>query len=372
MVRGLTEAGHTVRVVPTQAALAFVGTATWEALSGRPVHADVFSDVPDVPHVRLGQQADLVLVAPGTADLLARAAHGLADDLLTTTLLTARCPVLVAPAMHTEMWQNPATVRNMESIRGDGHTVVGPGSGVLAGGDQGPGRMAEPEEIVEAVAALFGSGPLSGTTVLVTAGGTREPLDPVRFIGNRSSGKMGNAIAVAAARRGATVTLITTVSAPPGRFEVVEVETAEQMAAEVWKRAPDADVAVLAAAVADFRPADPSGSKMARSAGPPEIALEPTPDILRGVAALDDRPFLVGFAAETGPVEEAIAKGKHQRADLLVANDVGRSDSGFGTDTNQVSIVTPDGAVETWPLATKAEVAELLWDRITAMLGAGS
>jgi phosphopantothenoylcysteine decarboxylase/phosphopantothenate--cysteine ligase len=372
LARRFVEAGAEVRSVMTSAATEFLGPQTMAAVTGTQPALDMFGQAVVSPHIEMAQWAEVIVVAPATASSLSRIANGLSEDLLSATVLAARGSLVVAPAMHTEMWQNPSTVRNMELIRSDGHVVVGPGSGALAGGDEGPGRMAEPEEIFDAVAALFEGGPLSGKRVIVTAGGTREPLDPVRYIGNRSSGKMGNAIAMAAARRGASVTLVTTVAAPEGPYEVVAVETAEQMAAEVWGRAADTDVAVLAAAVADFRPADPSGSKMTRSDGPPEIELEPTPDILRGLAALDDRPFLVGFAAETGPVGEAIAKGKHERADLLLANDVGRSHSGFGTDTNQVSIVTPDGNVESWPLATKAEVAELLWDRIAAMLSAAS
>ena len=368
LARRLVEAGAEVRTVMTPSSLEFLGPQTLAAVTGTQPAVEMFGEPTVSPHVEMGQWADALVVAPATASTISRIANGLSEDLLSATILAARSPMVIAPAMHTERWENPATVRNMDLIRGDGHIVVGPGKGALAGGDEGRGRMSEPEEIFEAVVALFEPGPLAGRKVLVTAGGTREPLDPVRYLGNRSSGKMGNAIAVSAARLGADVTLVTTVAAPLARIEVIEVETAEQMAAAVWERAPGCDVAVLAAAVADFRPADPSGGKLKRASGPPEIELEPTPDILGGVAALDDRPFLVGFAAETGPVEDAIAKGKHERADLLVANDVGRDDSGFGTDTNQVSLVGPDGTVEPWPVITKAEVADRLWDRIAAML----
>jgi len=369
LARRMIEAGAEVRTVMTASATQFLGTQTLAALTGTPPATEMFDGPSVSPHIELAQWAEAVVVAPATAATLSRIAAGLSEDLLSATILASRAPLVVAPAMHTEMWQNPATARNMALIRGDGCVVVGPGVGALAGGDEGPGRMAEPEEILAAVDALFDPGSLDGVGVLITAGGTREPIDPVRFIGNHSSGKMGNAIAVEAARRGAAVTLVTTVDAPtvPG-MAVVPVDTAEEMAAAVWERAKDSDVAVLTAAVADFRPAGPAGAKLKRSSGPPEITLEPTPDILRGVAAADPRPFLVGFAAETGPVDDAMAKGKHERVDLLVANDVGREDSGFGTDTNRVTLVTPDGSVDPWPLATKAEVAARLWDRIEAML----
>ncbi len=372
LARRMVEAGAEVRTVMTFSATQFLGTQTLAALTGTPPATEMFDGPSVSPHIELGQWAEVVVVAPATAATLSRIANGLSEDLLSATVLAARAPLVVAPAMHTEMWQHPATVRNMDLIRGDGCVVVGPGVGALAAGDEGPGRMAEPEEILAAVDALFEPGSLDGVRVLITAGGTREPIDPVRFIGNHSSGKMGNAIAVEADRRGAAVTLVTTVDAPaaPG-IDVVPVDTAEEMAAAVWERAAGSDVAVLAAAVADFRPAGPAVAKLVRSSGPPEIVLEPTPDILRGLASADPRPFLVGFAAETGPVEEAMAKGKHERVDLLVANDVGREDSGFGTDTNQVTLVMPDGSIDPWPVTTKAEVAARLWDRIEAMLPGG-
>jgi phosphopantothenoylcysteine decarboxylase/phosphopantothenate--cysteine ligase len=287
--------------------------------------------------------------------------------------LASRSPVVVAPAMHTEMWENPATRRNLELLRNDGRTIVGPGEGTLAGGDEGIGRMAEPEEIVAAVESVLGRGSLTGRRVIVTAGGTREPIDPVRYLGNRSSGKMGNAVAAEAAERGAAVTLVTTVAAPgQGGIDVVSVETAEDMAEAVWSRAGEADVAVFAAAVADFRPTGRADGKLRRSDGPPEIALEPTPDVLAGVAEMSDPPLIVGFAAETGPAALAIAKGKERRVDLLVVNDVSREGSGFGTDTNEVTLVLPDGSSDSWPMMPKEEVAARLWDRIETMLESGT
>ncbi len=274
--------------------------------------------------------------------------------------------------MHTEMWEHPATQRNIARLHDDGTLLVGPDVGALAGGDEGPGRLVEPDLIVEALRWVLGPRDLEGRNVLVSAGGTREPIDPVRYIGNRSSGKMGNAIAVTAARRGATVFLVTSAEPPPDNdhIEVVPVETAAEMADAVWARASKCDVAVLAAAVADFRPGDPGVEKLRRADGVPEISLEPTPDILAGVAAMEDRPFLVGFAAETGGVEGALDKARTKGADLVVANDVARQGSGFGTDTNEVTLITPDGEREEWQLLAKHEVADRLWDRVSSMLAA--
>lgn len=370
VVRGLTETGHDVRVVPTPAALHFVGAATWAALSGHPAAAEVWDEVHEVPHVRLGQQADLVLVVPATADLMARAAHGLADDLLTSTLLTARCPVLYAPAMHTEMWENPATQRNMRTLREDGYHFVGPETGDLAGGDIGIGRVAEPEQILEAIEGLFDQSG-GGRRFVVTAGGTREPMDPVRFLGNRSSGKMGHAIADEAARRGFHVTLVTTSDLPSlPSVKVVRVETAEEMHSAIVDQ--DAEIAVLAAAVADFRPARPAAEKVPRASGLPSIPLEPTPDILESVVARRPRPYVVGFAAETGGVERAIEKAEKKNVDLLIYNNVAEPGSSFGSDTNEVVIIDRHGATEPWPLMSKREVATRLIDRILNELGAES
>lgn len=363
LARRLLEAGAEVRVVMTAAAQAFVGPATFSGLTGSPPVTQLIGDPTSVsPHTDLARWADVIVVAPATAATLSRIAHGLSEDALSATVLASTVPLLVAPAMHTEMWEHPATGRTMELLTGDGVTVVGPTSGALAGGDEGPGRMSEPDEIVSALDGLLDA-PLSGVNVLVTAGGTREAIDPVRYIGNRSSGKMGHAIAGEAARRGAAVTLVTTSGLPTATgVRRVAVETAAEMASAVDEA--DADIAVMAAAVADFRPADPSAGKLRRLDGPPEIRLEPTPDILASVAARPDRPFLVGFAAETGGIEGAVVKAKRKGVDLLVANDITEPGAGFSVDTNRVTIVHPDGRTEAWPLLTKNEVAVRLWDLI--------
>ncbi|AXH95093.1 bifunctional phosphopantothenoylcysteine decarboxylase/phosphopantothenate--cysteine ligase CoaBC [Ornithinimicrobium avium] len=389
VLRLLTEAGHEVTVVPTAAALRFVGAPTWEALSGRPVSSEVWDDVPEVKHVRLGQEADLVLVAPATADLLARAAHGLAHDLLTTTFLTARCPVVLAPAMHTEMWLHPATVANVATLRERGVTVVEPDSGRLTGTDSGPGRLPDPEHIVAAaMAALHGpaTDDLAGRHVVVSAGGTREPLDPVRFLGNRSSGKQGYAVAAEAARRGARVTLVSAnvaLPTPPG-CEAVQVGTALELqeAVEAAVDAGDVDVVVMVAAVADFRPAHYAQSKIKKTHGEgdesaPVIELVRNPDILAGLVqdrAGAGRPFIVGFAAETGDgtgdvLELARDKLQRKGCDLLVANEVG-VDKAFGQDTSTVHLLRPDSqeAVTVGP-ATKDVIATAIWDVVAAELG---
>jgi len=368
LARRLIERGAVVRTVMTDAATQFLGPHTMAALTGtRPV-TDLF-DAEDVsPHTTLGRWADAVVVAPATAATIARLANGLSDDAVSTTVLASGAPIVIAPAMHTEMWQHPATVVNVERLESFGYHIVGPEAGHLAGGDTGPGRLAEPEQIADAVAAVLPGGPLTGLEVLVTAGGTREPIDRVRYLGNRSSGKMGNAIATTAARRGATVTLVT---AGPGidhpRVTTVPVESAEEMAEAAWSVAGTVDVAVMAAAVADFRPATPIAGKLRRSDGPPTIELEPTPDVLRGIAGMDRRPFLVGFAAEVGNLDEAVEKARRKGVDLLVANDVAAPGSGFGTDTNQVTLILPDGTSEPWHLMSKADVSERLWDRISEM-----
>ncbi len=371
LVRRLVERGAEVRTIMTPSAEKFLGAQTLAAVSGQRPATELFAGDSVSPHTDLARWADAIVVAPATAATLARLAAGLSEDLLTATLLAATCPVLLAPAMHTEMWEHPATRRNVDRLHDDGYRTVGPETGDLAGGDVGLGRMAEPEEIVAAVERMV-AGPLTGWRVLVSAGGTREPIDPVRYVGNRSSGRMGHAIAAEAARRGASVTLVTAADlAPPAGVELVAVETAEEMADAVWARAGDADVAVLAAAVADFRPKAPADQKLRRAEGPPDIVLEPTADILAGVAAGDGRPFLVGFAAETGPAEGAIAKARTKGVDLLVANDVTRPGSGFGAETNAVALITPDGAVEHWEEQPKPEVAARLWDRIAEMRGGG-
>ena len=378
VVRGLTESGHDVRVVPTPAALRFVGTATWAALSGHPVSADVWDDVHDVPHVRLGQQADLVLVVPATADLLARAAHGMADDLLTSTLLTARCPVLYAPAMHTEMWDNPATVANVATLRARGAVVLEPAVGRLTGADSGKGRLPEPDEIVAAARDLLtrksAAPDLAGRHVVVSAGGTREYLDPVRFIGNRSSGRQGYALARAAAARGARVTLVAAnVTLPdPAGTEVVRVENAAQLRDAVLAAAGSADAVVMAAAVADFRPRTYAATKIKKTAerAVPAVELERTPDVLAELSASRrrDKQVIVGFAAETGDesgtvLEHGRAKLAAKGCDLLVVNEVGR-DRGFESEQNEAVVLGADGSTTPVPLGPKAAVAHAVWDLV--------
>lgn len=380
LLRRFTESGHDVTVVPTAAALQFVGAATWSALSDKPVHTEVWDDVHQVPHVRIGQQAELVVVAPATADLLAKAAHGLADDLLTNTLLTARCPVVLAPAMHTEMWTNAATQTNVATLRERGVDVIDPASGRLTGADTGPGRLPEPEDIFEHCrsyldAAERADGPLAGKHVVITAGGTREPLDPVRFLGNRSSGKQGFALAASAAKRGARVTLISTSSLiAPGGVDLVPVETARQMEEAV--RRQDADVIVMAAAVADFRPASVASAKIKKgfAAGDPDaptVELVRNPDILAGLVkrrGSATAPYLVGFAAETGDAEgdvlhHARAKLARKKCDLLVANEVGDGLT-FGQDTSTVHLLRADVDAVTIGPADKSVIADAIWDAV--------
>ncbi|HVD28636.1 MAG TPA: bifunctional phosphopantothenoylcysteine decarboxylase/phosphopantothenate--cysteine ligase CoaBC [Mycobacteriales bacterium] len=381
LLRLLTESGHDVRVVPTRAALEFVGAPTWAALSGHPVATDVWADVHEVPHVRIGQEADLVLVAPATADLLARAAHGLADDLLTTTLLTARCPVVMAPAMHTEMWLHPATVANVATLRERGVEVLEPASGRLTGADTGPGRLPEPAEIFAAARrALTGrtaARDLAGRHVVVSAGGTREHLDPVRFLGNRSSGRQGWALASTAAARGARVTLVAAnVALPePSGVSVVPVVSAEELRAAVLAAATDADAVVMAAAVADFRPRDTQDTKIKKGAGEPDsVALVRTADVLAEVArAPRVRPGLVvvGFAAETGDAEgDALAHGRAKLAtkgaDLLVVNEVGGRGhpTGFEGAQNAAVVLGADGSRTDVPLGPKEALADTVWDLV--------
>lgn len=374
LARRMIEAGAEVRTVMTAAGCQFIGPQTMAALTGSQPVLDLFDHEDVSPHTSLAQWADVIVVAPATAATIARMANGLSSDALAATVLAADCPVVVAPAMHTEMWEHPATARNVATLRSDGCVIAGPVSGALAGGDEGVGRMLEPEQILEVVAGVFTPGPMEGWRVLVSAGGTREAIDPVRYVGNRSSGKMGNAVAVAAADAGAAVTLVTTVPAPShARIDVVEVESAQEMADAVWAAAVGANVAVLAAAVADFRPADPATGKLRRAEGPPQIVLEPTPDILAGVAAMDARPYLVGFAAEVGSLEGAIEKARRKGVDLLVGNDIASPGSGFGTETNEVTIITPDGATEAWEMLSKSAVAERLVAEIVRRCGsAGS
>lgn len=386
LLRLFSEGGHDVTVVPTEAALRFVGAPTWEALSGAPVQTDVWSNITDVPHVRIGQEADLVVVAPATADLLAKAAHGLAGDLLTNVLLTARCPVVLAPAMHTEMWEHAATRANVATLRERGVTVVEPESGRLTGADTGPGRLPDPEAIHAAALAAVDTtaGDLTGRRVLVSTGGTREPLDPVRYLGNRSSGKQGLAVAEAAAARGAEVTLVAANLELPvvSGIDVVRVGSALELQAEIAGRAPRHDVVVMVAAVADFRPAEYAGSKIKKTHDPadpeaaPTIALVRNPDILAGIVR--DRgespsPVIVGFAAETGDATGSVLdlgrdKLARKGCDALVVNEVG-ADKTFGADDTTVHVLTKgeDAATDIGP-ASKRVVADGIWDVVVGSL----
>ncbi|HEY3574331.1 MAG TPA: bifunctional phosphopantothenoylcysteine decarboxylase/phosphopantothenate--cysteine ligase CoaBC [Arthrobacter sp.] len=386
LLRLFTEAGHDVTVIPTEAATRFVGVATWEALSGNPVTNSVFDDVDQVKHVRLGHEADLIVVAPATADLLARAATGQANDLLTNTLLMASGPVLFAPAMHTEMWQNAATQANVETLRSRGVTVLEPASGRLTGSDSGPGRLPEPEAIFEAALALAqglrsdAGLPLAGRTVTISAGGTREPLDPVRFLGNRSSGKQGVALAAAARDAGATVRLVAAhmeVPAPAG-VELIAVETALQLREVMLAAAAGSDVVIMAAAVADFRPAEVSESKIKKrdDTADPVITLVRNPDILHELVAVRDAAgssqIVVGFAAETGDeqgdvLSYAEAKLKRKGCDLLVVNHVG-ADKVFGQDHNSVVILSRAGSEPQSASGSKQDVAAIVIDRIGSEL----
>jgi phosphopantothenoylcysteine decarboxylase/phosphopantothenate--cysteine ligase len=374
LVRLLTQRGASVQVVMTPSALRFIGADTLAALSGRPVHSDVFEQPEAVLHVRLAREAEIAVVAPATANVLAKLAQGLADDLLTSTLLEAACPVVVAPAMHTGMWNHPATRRNVRTLAERGVVVVGPAEGPLAAGDEGVGRMAEPEEILAAVGReLASSRDLSGRRIVVTAGPTYEPIDPVRFVANRSTGKMGFAVAREAARRGAEVTLVTGpvgLPDPPGMV-VVRVETADQMAVAVTDRYGGADAVVMAAAVADWRPKAPAAEKLKKESGPPALTLEPATDILATLGKRKERQVLVGFAAETGSFEEeARRKLAEKNLDLIVVNEVGRPGTGFGSETNRAAILAREG--DDTPLRdwTKAELARAICDRLAALLGA--
>ncbi|MGW0704775.1 bifunctional phosphopantothenoylcysteine decarboxylase/phosphopantothenate--cysteine ligase CoaBC [Streptomyces sp. NPDC002643] len=378
LLRRLTESGHDVRVVPTDSALHFVGAATWSALSGHPVSTEVWDGVHEVPHVRIGQEADLVVVAPATADILAKAAHGLADDLLTNTLLTARCPVVFAPAMHTEMWEHPATQENVATLRRRGALVIEPAVGRLTGVDTGKGRLPDPGEIFEICRRVLARGvtrpDLTGRHVVVSAGGTREPLDPVRFLGNRSSGKQGYALARTAAARGARVTLIeaNTGLPDPAGVDVVRVGTAVQMREAVLKAAPDADVVVMAAAVADFRPETYATGKIKKKDGqdPEPIVLVRNPDILAEISADRPRPgqLVVGFAAETDDVlANGRAKLERKGCDFLVVNEVGERKT-FGSEENEAVVLGADGSETPVPYGPKEALAETVWDLVANRL----
>ncbi|MEV4439721.1 bifunctional phosphopantothenoylcysteine decarboxylase/phosphopantothenate--cysteine ligase CoaBC [Streptomyces sp. NPDC049577] len=380
LLRRLTESGHDVRVVPTESALHFVGEATWAALSGHPAGTEVWESVHEVPHVRIGQSADLVVVAPATADLLAKAAHGLADDLLTNTLLTARCPVVFAPAMHTEMWEHPATQENVATLRRRGAVVVEPAVGRLTGVDTGKGRFPDPVEIFELCRRVLARGAgapaadLAGRHVVISAGGTREPLDPVRFLGNRSSGKQGYALARTAVARGARVTLVAANSelADPAGAEVIHVSTAVQLREAVLKAAAEADAVVMAAAVADFRPAHYATGKIKKRDGeePAPLELVRNPDVLAELSAARPRPgqVVVGFAAET---DDVLANGRAKLArkgcDLLVVNEVGESRT-FGSEENEAVVLAADGGETPVPHGPKEALADTVWDLVVPRL----
>ena len=366
LARLLVEAGAEVEVVLSESAQQFIGPQTYAAITGRQPHLELFGAESVSPHTELARWCELVVVAPATASTMAQIANGISSNLLVATVIATEAPLLLAPAMHTEMWENPATRRNLSTLRGDGRHFVGPEVGALAGGDTGMGRMAEPEEIMEAIEGLLGVS-VSSLRVLITAGGTREPVDPVRFLGNRSSGKMGHAIAHEAARRGYQVTLVTVSDLPVvPAVKVVQVETAAEMLDAV--AGVEADVAIMAAAVADFRPTHTGEQKISRSEGLSTIELEETPDVLASVMARKERPFVVGFAAETGDLDRAVAKAREKGVDLLVYNDVTEPGSGFGTDTNRVVIVDAEGKTEQWPLLDKRDVASRLLDLVTAHL----
>jgi phosphopantothenoylcysteine decarboxylase/phosphopantothenate--cysteine ligase len=379
LARLLRDRGAEVQVVLTPAATRFVGPDTFAPLTGREVYSDVFEHPEAVLHVRLAREADAAVVAPATANILAKLALGIADDLLTSALLEFRGPMVVAPAMHSGMHDHPATQDNLRKLRERLVVVVGPVEGPLAAGDEGMGRMAEPEDVVASLEQALGgeggeraqAGDLAGRHVLVTAGPTLEPIDAVRYVGNRSSGKMGFAIAEEAARRGARVTLVTGPShlPDPRGIHVDRVETAEQMRAMVASRAGDADAVIMAAAVADFRPQKPTESKLKKEEGVPEIHLEPTPDILRELGTRKGDRVLVGFAAETDDLEAAGRKKlEGKNLDLVVVNRVGASGTGFGTDTDEAMILARDGQNEPLRTWTKRDLAAAVLDRVGKLL----
>ncbi len=382
LLRRLAESGCDVTVVPTRAALQFVGAPTWAALSGKPVAEDVWSSVHEVPHVRIGQDADLVVVAPATADLLARAAHGLADDLLTNVLLTARCPVVLAPAMHTEMWEHAATQANVAVLRARGALVVEPAVGRLTGADSGKGRLPEPAELAELCHRVLAGATqdLAGRRVVVSAGGTREHLDPVRFLGNRSSGKQGYALARAAAARGASVVLVSCAFLPdPAGMTVRRVTSALELRDAVLAESKGADAVVMAAAVADYRPVERLATKRKKT-GALTVDLVANPDVLAELVAARDggqggpgSQVLVGFAAETGDDHrDVLGHGRDKLArkgcDLLVVNEVGETGhpTGFEGDSNAATVLTREGQEHDVPLASKDAVAHIVWDLVAS------
>jgi phosphopantothenoylcysteine decarboxylase / phosphopantothenate---cysteine ligase len=374
MVRRFRARGHEVRCALTRSAVSFVTPLTLEVLSGRPVDQEEYltaTGTGEEAHITAAAWATVLCVAPATTNVLGRLALGLADDFLTTTALAFTGPVVVAPAMHSAMWEKPSTQEHVDTLRRRGVWIVGPVEGPLASGEVGMGRMAEPEAIVEAVEAAAGTGPLAGRTVLVTAGPTHEPLDPVRFLGNRSSGRMGFALAAEAARRGARVVLVAgPVALPtPPRVARVDVVTAREMERAVHEHAPAADLVVMAAAVADFRPSRPASTKIKKERGLPSIELEENPDILAGLRRIAPGAVLAGFAAETDDVESnALAKLERKGADFLVANDVSRADIAFGNEANEVTVFRRDGEPVFLSRRPKSEVAASLLDLFAAKL----
>ena len=374
IARLLGKAGARVQVLMTDAAQRFVGPATFAAITHRSVPTDVFDSPEMVLHVHLARDTDVILVAPATANVIAKMAHGIADELLTNVLLNATVPLVVAPAMHTEMWEHPATQENVQTLRSRGVLIVDPEEGELAGGDEGVGRLADPQIVVESVAETLARGhDLAGVRVIVTAGGTQEPIDPVRYISNRSSGKMGFALAREAANRGAAVTLVTApVSLPvPDRVDVVRVRTAQEMRDAVVGRFDEADVVIKAAAVADFKARSIAGGKIKKADAPSAIELEPTVDIAAELGAMKKRQIIVGFAAETDDhVAAARKKLASKNLDFIVLNDVRATDAGFEVDTNRVVILGGDGSEEVVPLQLKSGIAQVILDRVANALKA--
>jgi len=374
LCRRLVDAGAWVAPVLTPDASRFVAPLTFSALASEPARTSLWDAPEPIPHTRLGQGADVVVVAPATARVIGAYAAGISDELLTATLLATRAPVVLCPAMHTEMWEHPAVQANLATLRDRGVHVVEPGVGRLAGGDQGPGRLAETDEILAALERVLGPRDLEGVRLLVSAGGTREPIDPVRFVGNRSSGRQGHALAEEAASRGGLVTLVTTTSLPvPGGIDVVRVETAAEMEEAVLGRSDACDVIVMAAAVADFRPKLAAEDKIKKADGVPEVVLEPTTDVLAALGR-GRRPgqVLVGFAAETGKLRERAAeKLRTKGIDLIVANDVSAPGVGFEHETNAVVLLGGDGTEKQVGLTAKREVARIVLDAVSARLGRG-
>jgi phosphopantothenoylcysteine decarboxylase / phosphopantothenate---cysteine ligase len=372
VARQLVAAGADVQVVMTASAARFVGPDTFATLTGHPVHSSLWEEPGTVLHVDLAHAADVALVAPATANSIAKLAHGMADDLLSATLLEADCPLVIAPAMHSGMWEHPATRGNVLILEERGVSFVGPMSGALAHGDEGVGRLAEAADIVAAVgSAVAKGGDLAGRTLLITAGPTHEPLDPVRFIGNRSSGKMGIALATEAVARGAEVHLVLGpgTGGPPAGAHAVHVTTAEEMRTAVLREVEHADAVVMAAAVADFRPATEARGKLKKEAGAPQLSLVPTPDILRELGERRDGAVLVGFAAETSDLEGSGRRKLAEKGlDLIVVNEVGRDGTGFGSETNTAMILARDGRDEPLRTWTKRQLAAVICDRVAELL----